>query len=76
MTTANSIHTHVSKDGELAMQCVLVESSTEASKIVVLADTIQFQVLTIEEETLLGIKLHITESCGGSLCIHYLAAYQ
>ena len=37
---------------------------------------IELHILAIEEESLLGIKLHITESSGRHLGIHHLALHQ
>ena len=41
-----------------------------------LAHTIELHILAIEEESLLSIKLHITESSGRHLGIHHLALHQ
>ena len=58
------------------MKRILIEGGTETSEVVMLADAIDFHILAIEEEALLGIKLHITEACGCGLGIHHLAIHQ
>ena len=75
MTAADGIHTHIAKDGELAMHRILIHRCTQTAEVVVLADTIELDVLAIQEETLPGIKLHISETCGGSSGIHHLAVH-
>ena len=75
MTASDGIHTHIAKDGELAMHRILVYGCTQTAEVVVLADTIDLEVPAIEEETLLRIKLHISETCGGSSGIHHLTIH-
>ena len=75
MTASDGIHTHIAEDGELAMHRILVYGCTQTAKVVVLADTIDLDVPAIEEETLLRIKLHIPEACGGSSGIHNLSIH-
>ena len=75
MTAPDSIHTHIAKDGELAMHRILVQGSTQTTEVVVLADTINLKVPAIQEETFSGIKLHISETSGCSSGIHHLAVH-
>jgi len=65
MRTTDGIDTHGLEFGEFAMESILVEGCTQATKVVVLADTIEFDVLAIQPEACLGVELEIAEACGG-----------
>ena len=73
MTASDGVHAHIAQDGKLAMHRILVYGSTQTAEIMMLADAIQLDIPAIEEKSLPGIKLHVTEtgSCRGY--IHHLA---
>ena len=54
------------------MQGILVQGSTQTTKVMMLAYTIDLEVLTIEPETRLGIELKIAEARSGLVGIHHL----
>ena len=56
------------------MQGILAESSTQATEVVVLANAIDLEVLTIEPEARLSIKTEIAEAGGGFDFVDNLAA--
>ena len=62
MTTSDSVHAHIAKDGKLTVHRILINGSTQATEIMMLTDTIYLEILAIEEETLPCIKLHIAET--------------
>ena len=76
MTATDGIDTHISQYEKFAAERILIEGSTQTSEVVMLTYAIEFHILAIEEESLLGIKLHITESSGRHLSIHHLALHQ
>lgn len=55
------------------MHRILVYGSTQTAEIMMLADSIQLDIPAIEEKSLPGIKLHITEACSCRSNIHYLS---
>ena len=73
MRRADGVHTHRLQLRQLTMQGVLIQGSAQTSEVVMLADTIQFEVLAIEPETRLGIELEITKTRGGLHFVHHLA---
>ena len=75
MTASDSVHAHIAKDGKLTVHRILIDSSTQATEIMMLTDTIYLEILAIEEETLLCIKLHFTETGSCRSNIHYLPIY-
>ena len=75
MAASDSVHAHIAKDGKFAMHRIFIDSSTQATEIMMLTDTIYLEILAIEEETLLCIKLHITETGSCRSNIHYLPIY-
>ena len=72
MAASDGIHAHAAQDGKLAMHRILVYGSTQTAEIMMLADSIQLDTPAIEEKSLSGIKLHITEACSGCGYIHHL----
>ena len=75
MTASDSVHAHIAKDDKLAMHRIFINGSTQATEIMMLTDTINLEILAIEEEALLCIKLHITETGSCRSNIHYLPIY-
>lgn len=75
MTASDSVHAHIAKDGKLTVHRILINGSTQATEIMMLTDTINLEILAIEEEALLCIKLHITETGSCRSNIHYLSIY-
>ena len=75
MTASDSVHAHIAKDGKLTVHRIFIDSSTQATEIMMLTDTINLEILAIEEEALLCIKLHITETGSCRSNIHYLPIY-
>ena len=76
MRRTDGIDTHGLQFGEFTVEGILMQSSAQASKVVMLAHTIQLEVLTIQPKACLGIKLEITETCGGFHFIDYLTSHQ
>ena len=56
------------------MQGILVQRGTQTAKVVMLADTIELEVLAVEPEARLRIEPEITEARGGLYLVHYFAA--
>ena len=55
------------------MKGILIKGSTQAAKVMVLADTIQLKVLAIEPETCLRVEPETAETRGSLVGIHHLA---
>ena len=72
MRGTNGVHTHRLQFGQLAMEGILIEGSTQAAKVVMLTHTIDLKVLSIQPEACLGIKLKVTETCGSLHFVHHL----
>lgn len=75
MAASDSVHAHIAKDGKLAMHRIFIDCSTQTTEIMMFTDTIYLEILAIEEETLLCIKLYITETGSSRSNIHYLPIY-
>ena len=69
---ADGIHAHRLQLRQFAVQSVLVEGSAQTAEIMMLADTVQFEVLTVEPEARLCIELETAETRCGLVGIHYL----
>ena len=76
MAATDGVDTHLTKDGQFAMHRRLAQGCAKTSEVMMLAHTIDFHISAIEKETLLGIKLDITETDLRGLCIHHLVVYQ
>ena len=74
MAAADGVDTHGLQPRELAVESILVEGSAQGTKIVVLADAIDFHVATIEPEACLGVEAEGAEGCGRGDAIDDLAA--
>jgi hypothetical protein len=75
MRATDGIDTHGLEFGEFAMQGILIEGCTQTTKVVVLTDTIELEVLAIQPEACLGIELKVAETCGGLDFVNDLAGY-
>ena len=69
----DSVHAHRLEFRKFAMQGVLIEGCAQAAEIVMLADAVQFEILTVEPESSLRIELETAEACRGLVGIHHLA---
>ena len=77
MRTANGVNAHGLEFAEFAMEGIFVESSTQATKVVMFTDAIDFEILAIEPETRLRVELEITETRGGLYFIDdFTACYE
>ena len=76
MTAAYGIHSHLLQLRQLAVEGIFIEGSAKASKVVVLADTVELEVAPIEPEACLGIKAERAETCCRRNGINYLASHQ
>ena len=76
MRAADRIHTHRLEFGKFAVEGIFIQCCTQATKVVVLANTIKFEVLAIEPEARLGIELKVAEACGGLYFIDHLTCYE
>ena len=73
MRTADAVHAHGLQSGEFAVQGVFVEGRSQTAEVVVLADTVDLEVLAIEPETCLRVETERAETCGGLVAINDLA---
>ena len=62
MGTTDGVHTHRLQFREFAVEGIFVDSGTQTSKVVMLANAIQFKVLSIEPEACRRVKLKVTET--------------
>ena len=74
MRRADGVHTHRLQLRQLTVQGVLIQCSTQTAEVVMLADTIQLEVLAVEPEARLGIKAEIAETGRRLHLIDHLAA--
>ena len=75
MRTADGIDTHRLEFREFAMEGIFVEGGTQAAKVVMLADAIEFEVLAIEPKARLGIEAEGAEACRSLVSINHLTTH-
>ena len=73
MTTSDGIYPHISENSEFTMHSILIQGRSQTSEIMMLADTIDLDIFSIQEETFLGIKPHIPETSSSCNLIDYLS---
>ena len=73
MRTADAVHAHGLQSGEFAVQGVFVEGRSQTAEVVVLADTVDLEVLAIEPKTCLRVETERAETCGGLVGIDEFA---
>ena len=71
--TADRVHTHSLEFHEFTMKGILVKGCTEATEVMVLADSVELEVLAIEPKAGLGVELKVAEASGRLYFIHHLA---
>ena len=76
MRRAYAVHTHCLQFREFTVQGILAEGSTQTAEVMMLADTIDLEVLAIEPEARLWIEFEVTEARGGLHLINDLACHQ
>ena len=76
MRRTDGVDTHGLELQEFAVQGVLIECSTQTTEVVVLADTVELEVLAVEPEARLGIEPKVAEACGCLHLINHLSTYQ
>ena len=65
MAGADGITAHSLQLGELTVERILIEGGTKAAEVVVLTDTVDLHVRTIEPEARLRIELKVAETDDG-----------
>ena len=65
MRATNGIDAHSLEFDEFAMQRIFAKCSTQATEVMMLANAIDLEVLTIKPKARLCIEFKITETCGG-----------
>ena len=71
--TADGVHTHGLQFGELAVQGIFIQCSTQATEVVMLADTVELEVLAIEPEACLWVEPKTPKACRSLIVINHLA---
>ena len=65
MSASKGVDTHFLQPCQLTVHGILVERGTESSEVMMLTDTIEFEVAAVEPESGLGIKAEAAESGSG-----------
>ena len=73
MRRTDGVHTHRLQLRQLTVQGILVECSTQTAEVVMLTHAVQLEVLAVQPEARLGIKLKVAEATSGLVGVHHLA---
>ena len=76
MAAADGIDTHLLQLHQFAVQCILIQCCSEAAEVMVLADSVELDILAIEPETRLGVEAEIAESGIRPHHIHLFIVYE
>ncbi|MNP12540.1 hypothetical protein D3C76_1047750 [compost metagenome] len=72
MCSTYSIDTHLLKQEELSAQSDFVNGSAQATQVMMLADSVNFDVAAVQVESLLTVQFEGTEAEGMDLLVDHL----
>ena len=76
MRRTDGVDTHLLQLRQLAVQGILAQRSSQTPEVVMFANAVEFEVLTVKPEAGLGIELEIAETRSGLHLVDHLAADQ